>query len=197
MILWIVVIASMVVLAILVAMIFLRKIHFDTIHRNLLDLEDKYGGKVIRGGFAIRPKYSGDYKGKKVSVTITYSKEKDGRKYYIELTMQANSKLQFSILGPNLMEGQELSPERKEKIITLGSDNYLLEVTDPSHIESLNIKRISNIVTKMYPFVFILITKTGLMLERVSNDLINDTDIRQLGNLFKNMNELREALEQS
>jgi len=197
MILWIIVIALALILVILAAMILLRKFHFDTIHRNLLDLEDKYGGKVIRGGFAIRPKYSGDYKGKKVSVTITYSKEKDGRKYYIELTMQAKSKLQFSILGPNLMEGQELSPERKEKIITLGKDNYLLEVTDPSHIKSLNIKKISNIVTKMYPFVFILITKTGLMLERVSNDLINDTDIRQLGNLFKNLYELREALEQS
>jgi hypothetical protein len=197
MIIWIIAIALVVIIAILAAMIFLRKLHFDTIHRNLLDLEDKYGGKVIRGGFAIRPKYSGDYKGKKVSVTITYSKEKDGRKYYIELTMQAKSKLQFSILGPNLMEGQEIPPERKEKIITLGKDNYLLEVTDPSHIKSLNIKKISNIVTKMYPFVFILITKTGLMLERVSNDLINDTDIRQLGNLFKNLYELREALEQS
>lgn len=197
MILWIIVIGLAVILTALATMILLRKIHFDTIHRNLLDLEDKYGGKVIRGGFAIRPKYSGDYKGKKVSVTITYSKEKDGRKYYIELTMQANSKLQFSILGPNLMEGQEISPERKEKIIILGKDNYLLEVTDPSHIKSLNIRKISNIVTRMYPFVFILITKTGLMLERVSNDLINDTDIRQLGNLFNCMYELREALEQS
>lgn len=195
MVLWITLIALAVVLLVLLAMIFLRKLHFDHIHRNLLDLEDKYGGKVIRGGFAVRPKYSGDYKGRKVSVTITYSKEKDGRKYYVELTMQARSKLQFSILGPNLLEEKDITPERKNKIVKLNEDDYLVEVTDPDHIKLLNLKKISSIVTNMYPFVFILITKTGLMLEKVSNDLIKDTDIRQLGSLFKNMHELREVLE--
>ena len=109
--------------------------------------------------------------------------------------MQARSQLQFSILGPNLMEGQEISPERENKIVKLSKGNYLLEVTDPAHIELLNINKITEIVTKMYPFVFILITKTGLMLEKVSADLIKDTDIRQLGGLFKNMYALREALE--
>lgn len=197
MVLWILIISMGALTLLIGAMIFLRKLHFDSIHRNLLDLEDKFGGKVIRGGFAIRPKYSGNYKGKKVSVTITYSKEKDGRKYYIELTMQAESNFQFSIMGPNLLEGQDLPPERKKKIVTLDDNNYLLEVTDPSHIKRLNIKKISDIAAKMYPFVFILITKTGLMLEKVSNDLIKDTDIRQLGSLFKNMYELRELLEQS
>jgi len=195
MVLWIVLIAIAAVFLILLAMVFLRKLHFDHIHRNLLDLEDKYGGKVIRGGFAIRPKYSGEYKNKKISVTITYSKEKDGRKYYVELTMQAKSRLQFSILGPNLLEEKDITPERKNKIVKLNEDNYIVEVTDPDHIKLLNLKKISSIATNMYPFVFILITKTGLMLEKVSNDLIKDTDIRQLGSLFKNMHELREVLE--
>ena len=195
MIFWIILISFAVAIVVFATMVFLRKIHFDTIHRNLLDLEDKFGGKVIRGGFAVRPKYSGDYKGKKISVTIAYSKENGIRRHYIELTMQAKSKLQFSILGPNLMEGQEIPPERKEKIVELPDENYLLEVTDPSHINLLNIKKIGNIVKTMYPFVFILITKTGLMIEKVSNDLIKDTDIRYLGSLFKNMYELREAIE--
>ena len=195
MIFWIILISFAVAIVVFATMVFLRKIHFDTIHRNLLDLEDKFGGKVIRGGFAVRPKYSGDYKGKKISVTIAYSKENGIRRHYIELTMQAKSKLQFSILGPNLMEGQEIPPERKEKIVELPDENYLLEVTDPSHINLLNIKKIGNIVKTMYPFVFILITKTGLMIEKVSNDLIKDTDIRHLGSLFKNMYELREAIE--
>jgi hypothetical protein len=192
---WVIIISFAAIFILIAVMIFLRKIHFDTIHRNLLDLEDKFGGKVIRGGFAVRPKYSGDYKGEKISVTIAYSKENGNRRYYLELTMQAKSKLQFSILGPNLMEGQEISPERKNKIVKLSKGNYLLEVTDPAHIKLLNINKITEIVTKMYPFVFILITKTGLMLEKVSADLIKDTDIRHLGGLFKNMYALREALE--
>lgn len=192
---WVIIISFAAIFILIAVMIFLRKIHFDTVHRNLLDLEDKFGGKVIRGGFAVRPKYSGDYKGKKISVTIAYSKENGNRRYYLELTMQARSQLQFSILGPNLMEGQEISPERENKIVKLSKGNYLLEVTDPAHIKLLNINKITEIVTKMYPFVFILITKTGLMLEKVSADLIKDTDIRQLGGLFKNMYALREALE--
>ena len=192
---WVIIISFAAIFILIAVMIFLRKIHFDTVHRNLLDLEDKFGGKVIRGGFAVRPKYSGDYKGEKISVTIAYSKENGNRRYYLELTMQARSQLQFSILGPNLMEGQEISPERENKIVKLSKGNYLLEVTDPAHIELLNINKITEIVTKMYPFVFILITKTGLMLEKVSADLIKDTDIRQLGGLFKNMYALREALE--
>lgn len=196
MIFWIILISVALVLLLIVMMIFMRKIHFDSIHRNLLDLEDKFGGKVIRGGFAVRPKYSGDYKGKKISVTIAYSKEDGNRKYYIEITMQAKSKYQFSILGPNLMKGQDIPPDRRKKIIELSDENYLLEVTDPSHIKLLNIKKIGNIVKTMYPFVFILITKTGLMLEKASNDLIKDTDIRHLVSLFKNMYELREAIEQ-
>ena len=49
MIVWIIVISVAVVLILLAGMVLLRKVHFDSIHRNLLDLEDKFGGKVIRG----------------------------------------------------------------------------------------------------------------------------------------------------
>ncbi|MFQ5583163.1 MAG: hypothetical protein ACE5GL_01855 [Calditrichia bacterium] len=194
MILWIIAIGLTIVFALLMLLVFIRKLHYDAIHRNLLDLEDAYGGRVIRGGFAIRPRYSGTYKGKKIWVSITSSREKDGRAYHIEVSMQAKSKYQFSVMSSRMLEGQQIEQERETKMISLNSGKYILEVIEKGHLKQLNNKKLEPIIEKMDPFEFILVSKNQIMLERISHDLMKDTDIRQLGNLIKSLDDFRAVL---
>ena len=195
MILWIIAIALTIIFVFLLLLVFLRKLQYDSIHQNLLDLEDAYGGKVMRGGFAVRPRYSGLYKGKRISVSITTSKDKRGRIYHIEVTMQASSKFQFSVMNAQLIKDQNIQPDRKERMKSISSDKYVFEVIEKDHLSHLNLKRLGDIILQMDPFEFILISKNQLMLERVSHDFRKDTDIRYLGNLIKSMYEFRDALE--
>ena len=62
-------------LFVLGALIWLRKIQFDAVHRNFLDLVDHYGGRVIRDGFAIRPKFSGFVNDRRISISISSEKK--------------------------------------------------------------------------------------------------------------------------
>ena len=80
-------------------MVWLRKINFDAIHKNFLRLEDQYGGRVIRGGFAVRPRYAGTYEGNEFSIAITTEKANGQRLYYVAVNMQCKSKMAFSIFG--------------------------------------------------------------------------------------------------
>ena len=63
-----------VVLVLYIIMILIRKSLWDTVHRNLLDVEDNYNGKVIRTGFASRPVFKGIIDGN--DITINFSTEK-------------------------------------------------------------------------------------------------------------------------
>lgn len=196
MILWIIALSLTFIFLLLLLFVFLRKLHFDAIHRNLLDLEEAYGGKVIRGGFAIRPRYVGKYKGKTISVAITSAREKnEGRKYYIEVNFQASPQTNFSILDAKLLADQNILKERKEKMIQIADGNYVLEVIDKNHLRSLKIKEIGEAISPLSPFEFILASKSGIMFERISTDLNRDTDIRQLGHIIKQIHELRKVVE--
>jgi hypothetical protein len=196
MILWIIALSLTFVFFLLLLFVFLRKLHFDAIHRNLLDLEEAYGGKVIRGGFAARPRYVGKFKGKTISVAITSAREKNqGRKYFIEVNLQASPKTNFSILDAKLLEDQNILYERKEKMIQIANGNFVLEVVDKNHLRFLKIKQIGEAISPLNPFEFILASKSGIMFERISTDLNRDTDIRQLGHVIKQINELRKVVE--
>ena len=89
------------VLVVLLLLIWLRKAQFDAVHRNFLDLEDHYGGRVIRNGFAIRPKYSGVFKENRMSISISSEKKTDDhpRQFYISIYMQAPSQINFTVLS--------------------------------------------------------------------------------------------------
>ncbi len=67
-------------------LLYVRKSQWDTIHRNLLDLEDNYDGKVIRRGFAARPFFYGKIHGYPITVNISSEKLGKERLNYFDIS---------------------------------------------------------------------------------------------------------------
>ncbi|UCF65639.1 MAG: hypothetical protein JSW33_07330 [bacterium] len=188
MIVYITIILSL-ILFVVAGLIWLRKAQYDAIHRNFLDLVDQYGGRVVRDAFAIRPKFMGKFMD--TTVTVSFSSEKKdknkSRQYYISIFLQANSIINFSILSMDWLskEGQNKLGDRIVKNIF--DQKYLIEVSDKELMKNLNSKAIETMVSRMHPFAYALVTKKGIILERLSQNLIEDTEFTQI-------NELLEAL---
>ncbi len=183
-----------VVFVVLLVLIWLRKLQFDIVHRNFLEFEDQFGGRVIRGGFAVRPRFSGVYEGRKLTISITFEGGGKQRKYYLAITLQANSPINFTIMSTDWLKRRENNSQaRPAKKIAQGK--YLLEVTESQDVNSLNLAEIEKIVEQLHPFAYILISRTGIILERLSPDIVEDTKFEVLNKMVAALNELRLAVE--
>lgn len=180
------------VLVVLLLLIWLRKAQFDAVHRNFLDLEDHYGGRVIRNGFAIRPKYSGVFKDNRMSISISSEKKTDDhpRQFYISIYMQAPSQINFTVLSNSWLSKKSDSGGKKRFIKKIVRDHYSIEVTDNVLFARINIPRLEKLIESMDPFAYILVSKRGLILERLSDDLIADTEFNKLNQLLSSMEQL-------
>jgi hypothetical protein len=180
------------VLAVLLLLIWLRKAQFDAVHRNFLDLEDHYGGRVIRNGFAIRPKYSGVFKDNRMSISISSEKKTDDhpRQFYISIYMQVPSQINFTVLSNSWLSKKTETTKKKRFIKKIVRDHYSIEVTDNAIFTRINIPRLEKLIESMDPFAYILVSKRGLILERLSDDLIADTEFNKLNQLLTSMEQL-------
>jgi len=184
------------VLAVLLLLIWLRKAQFDAVHRNFLDLEDHYGGRVIRNGFAIRPKYSGVFKENRMSISISSEKKTDDhpRQFYISIYMQAPSTINFTVMSNSWLSKKSEPAGKKRFIRKVARENYSVEVTDNAIFARINLPRLENIIESMDPFAYVLVSKRGLILERLSDDLIADTEFNKLNHLLTSMEQLTQIV---
>ncbi len=176
-------------------LIWIRKLQFDVIHRNLLALEDAYGGKVSRGGLASRPRYSGEYKGKKVTVSFSYERKKESKHYYLAVTMQCQSPVQFTILSREWLAEQADAHQEGKKVKRIAGGKYLVEVTRNQLMKKIPFKKIEPIVQHLDPFAYILVARTGMILERVSQHLVRETQFEALSGIFEQLYQLQQVLE--
>jgi len=195
MILWIIVLVLTVVFLALMILVWFRKLQFDAVHRNFLDLEDKFGGKVMRAGFAVRPRYTGEFKGQRVTVSITYENTKDGRKYYIAATMQCASKVNFTVMSTEWLERREIPDDKKRSMRYILGERFLIETPAAKLMKKLNIPSIEKAVQKIAPFAYILIAKSGIVLERISTNIVEDTQLNKIEGLFEGMYLLKTVVE--
>jgi hypothetical protein len=176
---------------VLFGLIWIRKIQFDAIHQNFLDLEDHYGGKVYRGGFAVRPKYIGLYEEIKLSISISSEKksERQSRRFYISIYLEAPSLINFTVMSTSWLnlEKNDMSNRHVKNIF---KNNYLIEVSEKRILSRLDLKKIEELVQQMHPFAYVLISKKGLILERISTNLVEDTKFEKLDSLVKRLNNL-------
>ncbi|MBN2366667.1 MAG: hypothetical protein EH225_12240 [Calditrichaeota bacterium] len=173
-------------------LVWFRKVQYDAVHRNFLDLVDKYGGRVMRGGFAIRPRYSGTFNNSRLAISISSEKKKNGknRQFYISIYMQSSGSVNYTILSEDWMENQSDDKESKRIFKEIWDSKYLLEVSDENILKKLDLEKIENIVRRMHPFAYVLVSKKGLILERVSNNLIKDSEYHNLYPLLEGMYDL-------
>jgi hypothetical protein len=173
------------------ALIWLRKLQFDAIHQNFLDLEDHYGGKVYRGGFAVRPKYVGLFEKIKLSISISSERKNDrqSRRFYISIYLESPGITNFTVMSVNWLnlEKNDMSKRHFEKIY---ENKYLVEVSEKRVLSRLNLGQIEETIQKMHPFAYALISQKGLILERISQNLVEDTKYEKLDGLVKLLHNL-------
>jgi len=176
-------------------LVWVRKLQFDVIHRNLLELEDAYGGTVKRGGLASRPRYSGEYKGNKVSVSFSYESKKESKHYYLAVTMQCRSPVQFTVLSRDWLAEQADAHEEGKKTKAIANGKYLIEVTKAHLLKKIPVKKVEQIIRQLDPFAYILIARTGIIMERISEHLVRDTQFAVLSETFEQLYQLQQVLE--
>ncbi|RMG67653.1 MAG: hypothetical protein D6715_04255 [Calditrichaeota bacterium] len=170
-------------------LIWLRKLQYDAVHQNFLDLVDEFGGEVLRGGFAVRPRYRGSYQGRAVSISIYSEKKEKGRAYYITVLMQLKAPATFTILSRQWIGEKPVQNKEQRHLKELVGGAYLLEVSEKESFGRLNIPQLEHLIGKLEPFAYILVAKSRLILERVSSKLIDDTKIEVLKPLLEAMHQ--------
>lgn len=194
-ILWAIALAMTAIFLVLLMLLFLRKAQFDAIHQNFLDLEDAYGGQVIRGGFAVRPRYAGRFKGQDIVVSISTEKTEGERRYYIAVSMEAASRLNFFIKSTDWLGKKEVAEDQKERTLSILNGQYLLEAKSSADLKKVDLAIFEKLVANLPPFAYILIGNSRMLLERISQRILDDTKLEAMQPVFEGMYQLKAALE--
>ena len=158
-------------------LVFLRKLTWDTIHQNLLDLVDDLGGKVTRRGYASRPIYQGTYKNEQVMINFSRGKSKKGSINYIDVTLghkagktlTISSKIWLASMG-------EHNPSDYVSFPLKDNENYVLRPASDNQVRELaGNEEFIDILEKLSPFAYMFISQNGILYEIPSQNIIEDT----------------------
>lgn len=187
MILWTIAIVLTVIFLALLLLTLLRKVQFDAIHQNFLDIEDALGGQVIRNGFAMRPRFAGQFGKSDYSISITTEggKKKEDRKYYICVSFQADSPISFSVMSANWLGDKADGQDDERFIVPIMDKQYMLETANQQRMDQLNLKKVEKVIRQLEPFAYILVGPKRILLERISENVIQDTKIEHLQPLLE------------
>lgn len=195
MILWTIALSLTIIFLFLLALLGLRKVQFDAIHHNFLDLEDEFGGRVIRDGFAVRPRFAGKFKDQEIHVAISTEKAEGERRYYIGVTMEARPKINFFIKSTDWLGKKEIPEEQKNRTRSILNGLYWLEAKDAKDFKKLNLPDFEKIISAIHPVAYVLIGNSRILLERISLRIVEDTKIEVLRPLLEGMYLLNKALQ--
>ena len=170
---------------------YLRKLHWDAIHNNLLDLVDEYGGNVYRRGFLARPVFHGIYK--KSEVTINFSQERinSKRKNYINISIDKKNKKSVTIVSLDWIKAQNESTDDMEIISINNSLDYGIR---GKNIKIIKRNELKSHLQKLVPFNYLFLGQTGLIFEKESINLGVDTKLDVLKSCIESVYNLSNIL---
>ena len=175
-------IVGMLILAAWFLMVWIRKTMWDAVHRNMIDLEDKIDGKVMRSGFASRPYFHGKYNG--FDLTINFSSEKTSGKRltYVDISYSIPCKLSFTLSDKEWLEAQQAGPledfiewqnmHKKALVLRPASDKDVKKLFSESAFKEL--------MDDQNDLAYIFLGKTGLIYEFITEEVIKSTEVEPL-----------------
>lgn len=167
----------LVLLLIWMGLIYLRKSLWDGVHRNMLDLEDNYDGKIIRHGFASRPVFKGQINGTDVTINFSTAKSKSGRRTYIDFTLTISSKLSITIAEKNWLKEQNgETPSANTEVKINDNLTYAIMPPDNRQIERLILKEeFKRSLANFDNLAYFFVGKSGTICEFWSDKIDRDT----------------------
>ncbi|RMH63512.1 MAG: hypothetical protein D6677_06990 [Calditrichaeota bacterium] len=177
-----------IVLLIWAGLIYLRKALWDSVHRNLLDLEDKYGGKVIRNGFASRPVYKGVVHQADVTINFSTERGRRGRETYLDIAIDRSSPVSITIAESDWLRSQETDNPPSDTVVLAGKTRY--------HIMPAHNRKLERIITRddfnaalarFNDLAYFFVGKTGTICEFRVTNLQKETEIDTLDARLQNI----------
>jgi len=164
---------------------------WDAVHRNLLDLEDHFEGKVIRNGFASRPVFHGTFNKIRVTVNFSTSRLNRNRYNFIDISFAAGSDSSLTVIAEKWYS-HFTSYENPEFFkVQLGAGmEYLIKPVNRKIQQLFSSDSITAFFQKYPGFVYCFIASTGTLIEIQSEELIADTHFDKISPVFEFVQEL-------
>ncbi len=184
------IVSSVVVFILLlwIGMIFLRKSMWDAVHRNLLDLEDRYGGQVIRNGFASRPVYKGKIRNRDITINFSSERSRAGRMNYMDISINAESTLTLTIAESNWLTIQNPEAPLSKTVVETDGTRYHLMPDDNRKLQRLAAREdFVKAVGRFDALAYFFIGKSGVICEFKMDNMAHDTEFELLNGRLQNI----------
>ena len=184
------------VVVFLVVINYLRKLHLDALHFNLLEVVDVLGGEVLRRGFLSRPIYHGKFKG--IDLTINFSSERSEKKRreFLDISFAKQMKQNLTISTSSWIESQNQG-ELKDFVPLVIEDEttYVIRnISGSDYIRKNKNTEFRDAVKNLTPFNYIFCGKSGLLYERECDNLALCTKHPKLVDLIESIQRLTKVL---
>lgn len=171
-----------VLLLLYLVMLFVRKSLWDAVHRNLLDIEDHYNGKVIRNGFASRPVFKGRFEDNDITINFSSAKTKAGRRTYIDFTLTGASPFSLTIAEKNWLDEQNSTNNNpKEEIVLKNNTPIVIMSADAQKLKRIiSTPDFINTLEQIENMAYFFVGKTGTICEFWTDQVDRDTDFAKM-----------------
>ena len=181
----------------LVIINYLRKIHLDAIHFNLLNLADSIGGQVIRKGLLSRPVYHGAFKSIELTINFSSERAQNKRRHYLDISMAKNSEYNITISTKDwITDRNEESSSDFVPLEIPGDMNYvILNPENVTYVKKINENKFVECIKNLSTFNYIYIGKNGILFERECNNIAQCTKTPELTETIEHIFELSKTLQ--
>jgi hypothetical protein len=192
----IILIAIGLIVVFLVVINYLRKLHLDALHFNLLELVDELGGQVLRRGFLARPIYHGKFKG--IDLTINFSSERSEKKRreFLDISFAKELQQNLTISTSSWIESKNQGELNDFEPLVIEDDTtYVIRnISRSDYIKKNKSTEFKQLVKNLTPFNYIFCGKSGLLYERECDNLALCTKHPKLVELVESIYKLTRVL---
>ena len=180
----------------LVVINYLRKLHLDALHFNLLEVVDVLGGQVLRRGFLSRPVYHGKFKG--IDLTINFSSERSQKKRreFLDISFARQMQQNLTISTSSWIESQNQGELNEFEPLVIGDETtYVIRnISQSDYIKKNRNEEFKDSVKRLTPFNYIYCGQSGLLYERECDNLAVCSKHPKLVDLIKAIYQLTQVL---
>ncbi len=177
--------------------LYVRKSHWDTIHRNLLDLEDHFEGKVIRRGFAARPFFHGKVKGRAFTLNISTERLDNQRLTYVDISWDLPTNETLAISNFEWLKKQGRGKLKKDMIVARseqGEEFVFVHKNKERLKEIASLPAVKQFISQFENLCYVFLGKGGLLCEFSTDNLAQATEFEGLNKRLQLLENLREVL---
>ena len=167
-----------VILLLWILLIYIRKTMWDAVHRNLLDLEDHFEGKVMRRSFATRPFFHGKINGHNLTINFSTAKSDKRRLTYLDISYALNSKFSFTLSNRDWLEKQDAGELQDVQYFknSAGTEFVVRPVSDKQVTGFVKSDLFLEIIDELDDLAYIFAGQSGLLCEFISEEIIKTTE---------------------